>query len=260
MAKYIKKRLIFVGWILLAILLATSVVVWSNKTSHHDNNSAKETEQSAQEPEEPQNKPTQSEEPVVQPPATFDKTAYSLTDPNSIWVIVNKKHPLPSNYAPELTSVGGGYMRPVAASNMTSLLTGARDAGVPMTILSSYRSYSNQNSTYNGWVARDGQAAADTYSARPGYSEHQTGLAADLGNGICNLEACFGNTEAAKWLASNAHKYGFIIRYPSGMDQITGYQYEPWHIRYVGSELASEMQRTGVQTLEQFFNVSGGNY
>ncbi len=259
MAKYIKKRLIFVGWILLAVLLATSVVVWSNKTNH-DNNSSEKTEQSSQESEEPQDKLTEPEEPLVQPPVTFDKTVYSLTDPDSIWVIVNKKHPLPSNYAPDLTSVSGGYMQPVAANNMGNLLNDARNAGVSMTILSSYRSYSNQSSTYNGWVARDGQIAADTYSARPGYSEHQTGLAADLGNGICNLEACFGDTQAGIWLATNAHKYGFIIRYPNGMDYTTGYQYEPWHIRYVGTELASEMQRTGVQTLEQFFDVSGGNY
>ena len=123
-----------------------------------------------------------------------------------------------------------------------------------MKVISGYRSQYTQTSVYNSYAQKDGVTAADRYSARPRYSEHQTGLAADLGNGTCDLEICFGNTSAGKWLESNAHKYGFIIRYPKGKESLTGYQYEPWHLRYVGKELAIQIYKTN-QTLEQFFGL-----
>jgi D-alanyl-D-alanine carboxypeptidase len=109
---------------------------------------------------------------------------------------------------------------------------------------------------YNGYVAKDGQAAADRYSAKPGTSEHQTGLAMDvcLANSGCSLEQAFGDTPAGKWVAANAHKYGFIVRYLPGKDAITGYEYEPWHLRYVGIELATELQRNN-KTMEEFFGL-----
>lgn len=200
--------------------------------------------------------PKESPAPAQQLP-TFDKTKFSLTDPGSIWVIVNKKRPLPSTYVPtDLTAVAGGQMRSEASVALKNLLDTAKNSDQPLSIISSYRSYNTQKTTYNGWVARDGVAQADTYSARPGHSEHQSGLAVDLGNGTCNLEICFGDTAAGKWLATNAHNYGFIIRYPNGKDNITGYQYEPWHIRYVGAELASELTKAS-QTMEEFFGLSG---
>jgi D-alanyl-D-alanine carboxypeptidase len=108
-----------------------------------------------------------------------------------------------------------------------------------------------------------GQAEADRTSARPGYSEHQTGLAFDVevSGGKCHLEKCLGETPDGKWVAANAYKYGFIVRYPEGKENVTGYDYEPWHLRYVGTDLASEMHTKSVQTLEEFFNISGGkNY
>lgn len=200
------------------------------------------------------------EPPATPPPAppaaqSFNKQQYSLDDPNSVWIVVNKKRPLPSSYVPsDLTSVAGGLMRAQAASGLQTLLAASKQAGVPMQIISSYRSYATQASTYSGYVAKDGVAQADTYSARPGHSEHQTGLAVDLGNGTCNLEICFGDTPAGKWLAANAYQYGFIIRYKNGTTPITGYQYEPWHIRYVGTALAAELQKSG-QTMEQFFGL-----
>ena len=197
--------------------------------------------------------------PAPDPVPAFNKQKYPLDQPGSLWVVVNKKRPLPSNYAPAgLTSAGVGLLRAEAASALNGLLTASSNAGYPMSILSTYRSYSSQQSTYNGWVTRDGQALADTYSARPGHSEHQTGLAVDLGNGTCNLETCFGNTPAGQWLAANAHKYGFIIRYPNGKQNITGYQYEPWHLRYLGSELSSEIYKTG-QVMEEYFGLSAAS-
>ena len=101
---------------------------------------------------------------------------------------------------------------------------------------------------------------ADQQSARPGYSEHQTGFAADVGpvSQNCALQQCFGDTPEGKWLAANAYKYGFIIRYAADDQDITGYEAEPWHIRYVGTELSTQMHTTGIKTLEQFFNVPGG--
>ncbi len=199
--------------------------------------------------------PTPTPAPTQQPPA-FDKTKFSLTEPASIWVVVNKKRPLPSSYVPsDLTAVSGGQIRAEASTNLTNLVTTAKNAGHALSVISSYRSYSTQQTTYNGWVARDGVAQADTYSARPGHSEHQSGLAVDLGNGVCNLEICFGDTTAGKWLAANSSNFGFIIRYPSGKDNITGYQYEPWHLRYVGLELAKELQKTS-QTMEEFFGLT----
>lgn len=191
-------------------------------------------------------------------PKTLNKQQYSTTDASSIWVIVNKGRPLTDGYAPaDLVSAGNGQpIRNVASSSMKNLLADAAKAGVSMKVISGYRSQATQTSLYNSYVQKDGVAAADRYSARPRHSEHQTGLAADLGNsnGSCDLDVCFGNTAAGKWLATNAYKYGFVIRYQDGKESLTGYQYEPWHIRYVGADLAAEIQKSG-QTLEQFFGL-----
>lgn len=191
-------------------------------------------------------------------PPGFDKKAYSNNEPGSIWVVVNKQRPLdPKTYAPDdLTSVGGGQrLRAEAASALSKLITDAKMADLYISPLSGYRSYSTQVSVYNNEVAANGQAVADTQSARPGYSEHQTGLAIDVGGGGCGIEDCFGNTNEGKWVAANAYKYGFIIRYIPGKQTITGYRAEPWHIRYVGAALATEMRNQNIQTLEEFFGL-----
>lgn len=195
-------------------------------------------------------------------PAPQWPVIYSQTESSSLTVVVNKKHKLSSDYVPSLKSVSGAQMRPEAADALGLLLQDANAARVPMRVLSSYRSYSTQVSTYNGWVAQSGQAAADTFSARPGHSEHQLGLAVDLGelnNSACDLETCFGDTPAGKWLENNAQEYGFIIRYPKGKDTITGYQYEPWHLRYIGTEPAKAVKNSG-QTLDQYYGIQAGGY
>lgn len=201
-----------------------------------------------------QTAPVASQAPIT----TFDKSRHSLTDPNSPWVIVNKQRPLNSiDYAPlDLTSVGNGHqMRAEAATAFRQLLGGGQAAGQQINPLSGYRSYQRQKTVYQYNVDTYGQADADVASAKPGYSEHQTGLAIDIGGGGCGIEECFGDTPEGKWVATNAHSYGFIIRYPQGQQSITGYKYEPWHIRYVGVELATEMHRRGVLTLEEFFSL-----
>lgn len=195
---------------------------------------------------------------VVAPPPTWP-VLLTNSEASSLTVVVNKKHKLSSDYVPELTTVTGGQLRSEAAQALTKLLSKADEAGVSMSTLSSYRSYSTQVSTYNKWVNQSGQSAADTFSARPGHSEHQLGIAVDLGNGTCNLETCFGDTIAGLWLASNAQKYGFIIRYPLGKDSVTGYQYEPWHLRYVGVDAATAITASG-QTMDEYYGIAAGNY
>ncbi len=212
---------------------------------------------------------TSQDTPTVQPEATipepkqppFNSAMYSTSDASSPWVVVNKQNPLkPLSYTPtDLVGAGSGQLlRSTPAVALNKLLQSAAQAGQPMSVLSGYRSYGTQSAVYNNYVRTDGQASADTYSARPGHSEHQSGLAVDLGNGTCDLLACFGDTDAGIWLAQNAHRYGFIIRYPDGKTAVTGYQYEPWHLRYVGVELAAEMRKQNIQTMEEFFGIPGG--
>ncbi len=189
---------------------------------------------------------------------TFNKNLYSLDDPTSLWIVVNKARPLaPLKYAPsDLVFVGNGQrMRTEAAKALASLIKDASKQNLKLTPLSGYRAYQTQVSVYNNEVSKYGQKVADSESAKPGYSEHQTGWALDIGGGGCGIEDCFGNTAEGKWLAANAYKYGFIIRYTAAKQAITGYRAEPWHIRYIGQSLASEMHKTGYTTLEEFFGL-----
>lgn len=185
----------------------------------------------------------------------------SSTQASSLTAVVNKKHKLSNEYVPPLVNITGGQVRKEVVENLFSLLQDAKLAGATMKILSTYRSYSTQISVYQKWVNLYGKVEADRVSARPGHSEHQTGLAIDLGaaNGSCDLETCFEDTQAGKWLAINAPNYGFIIRYPKGKEDATGYSYEPWHLRYVGLEFASKISRSG-QTMDQYFGVEAGGY
>lgn len=150
-------------------------------------------------------------------------------------------------------------MRREAATALNDMLAAAKLTGNVLTPASAYRSYTTQVSVYNREVASNGQAKADSQSARPGYSEHQTGLAVDIAGGGCNIEDCFGTTAPGKWAAANAYKYGYILRYTDTDVAITGYRAESWHFRYVAPGLAAEMQAKAITSLEEFFGVSGGN-
>ncbi|HMH58829.1 MAG TPA: M15 family metallopeptidase [Galbitalea sp.] len=195
----------------------------------------------------------------------FDKEQFSLTDPTSYWVVVNKLRPLnPISYAPkDLVTVPVAHdnpavMRSAASTALVAMFAaGAAEGAGQMQIQSSYRSYSTQVAVYNGWVRSLGQAQADRQSARAGFSEHQTGLAVDISTVplICSLAACFGTTPQGEWLAANAYRFGYLLRYPADKTPITGYEYEPWHFRYIGIPLATEMHKEGVETLEEFFGL-----
>jgi len=192
----------------------------------------------------------------------FNKSEFSTTDPASLWVVVNKQHPLqPKDYAPsDLVGVGNGQtMRAEAASALNTMLADAKAAGYTVTPASGYRSYSYQITVYNNEVATYGQATADTESARPGYSEHQTGWAMDLASGGCSITDCFGDTPGGQWVTANAYKYGFLLRYPADKTDITGYRAESWHFRYIGIKLATELHNQHIETLEEFFNITGGS-
>ncbi len=241
-----KRRLLIILGVLIVVSLVATFV-FRQKAAAPENK--KVTQASSSETKEA---PPPTVAPQTQPVPALNKQAYSQTDPNSIWVVVNKRRPLPDGYVPKgITSSG---LRAEASSALQLLRADSAKRGIPLSILSAYRSQATQTSTYNAYVAKDGVAKADTYSARPRHSEHQTGLAVDVGSGSCNLESCFGTTPAGQWLASNAHQYGFILRYPAGKESITGYQYEPWHLRYVGKDLAQELY-TKSQTLEEFFGL-----
>ena len=202
------------------------------------------------------------------PPPSFNKKLYPIDNPNSIWIVVNKVRPLPKNFVPaQLVAPAVPLRLNSSASEMQvsrvmdlplrNLFTAAKAAGFSLMLNSGYRSYTFQNQLFNYYVKQSGQAAAEQSSARPGYSEHQTGLAADVGlsNSQCQIQQCFGDTPAGKWLTGNAYSYGFIIRYTHAKQAITGYEYEPWHIRYIGGILAKEMHDVAVETLEEFFGL-----
>lgn len=212
----------------------------------------------------PEPNPEPEPEPTPEPEPGFDRSAQSLDDPMSLWVVSNKLRPLnPTDFTPTdlvptegVENQNGQPLREPAARAAEAFIAGAAEAGHTVQIISAFRDHVLQASLYESYIIRDGQAAADTYSARPGHSEHQTGLVVDLDDyGPCYLNACFGDTPAGMWLAENAADYGFIVRYPEGKQEITGFTPEPWHFRYVGPELALEMQRTGITTLEEFFDL-----
>jgi len=191
-------------------------------------------------------------------------TACDVTNPARINVVVNKKHCFnPMTWAPDdLSAVAkkGYYMRAEAATAMQTMMDAASNVGQGFLISSAYRSYYDQVATYNYWVEVNGsQAEADKVSARAGYSDHQTGLTADLKLENCVLE-CFGTTTQYQWLATHAAEYGFIRRYPEGLTSITGYEPEAWHWRYVGIATAQDMKTKGIETLEQYLGITGGDY
>ena len=174
--------------------------------------------------------------------------------PGSSIFVVNKNRPLTTEYVPQdLIDAGGVLLGAEAAEAYTRMVADAAADGVAVSVVSGYRSHEEQSRLHVSYIASYGQEGADSLSARPGYSEHETGLAVDIGNpdGACALETCFEATAAGAWAAANAHRYGFIIRYPAGAEHITGYAYEPWHLRYVGPEAAGSILGAGV-TLEEY--------
>ena len=196
---------------------------------------------------------------TTQTTATAEQTSVATKQSNGeadlslgIQMVVNKKHKLPADYNPG--------ENPNAGEKVRELIKKMQELGFSISNqYSGFRSYEYQTKLYQNYVNKDGKEAADTYSARPGYSEHQTGLAFDILNGAGGLLGDNPQDEKAiEWLHSHAHEYGFIVRFQEGKEAITGYQAEAWHLRYVG-DIAEKIYTSNI-TLEEYFGVEGGNY
>lgn len=200
-------------------------------------------------------------EPIPEPVKPSVKEENKIENINGVTyidgiLVVNKTYALPSDYRP---SNSGDYqycttcLTPETINAFNEMQADAQALGLNLYISSGFRSYSYQENLYNNYVAQDGKEEADTYSARPGHSEHQTGLAFDLNT----IDDSFAYTAEGKWVAENCYKYGLILRYPKGKEQETGYQYESWHLRYVGNELAQKLYNNGNWiTLEEHFKIT----
>ncbi|OCA90822.1 peptidase M15 [Bacillus sp. FJAT-27225] len=189
-----------------------------------------------------------------------------IMNPENILALVNKEFSLPGEYRPNdlvrpnvpfsfgESDAEKSLMRKEAAKALEKLFAQAKKENIEIFAVSGYRSYIRQKTLFDVEVANSGLEKAEQVVAVPGQSEHQTGLTMDIASRATNLELteAFGETKEGKWLAENAHKFGFILRYPKGKEHITNYQYEPWHFRYVGTEAAKTMYKND-WTLEEFF-------
>lgn len=208
----------------------------------------------------------QKERDAAEKRAAEQKSSTTHRDPTKLDVVVDKRNPLiPLGYTPSTVAVscaghGTITVQVQVKDDLTALCNAAEAAGVPLSASSAYRSYSYQTTVYNRWVAQSGQAQADTFSARPGYSEHQTGFAIDFsvpGGATLNN---FTGTAQQKWLAAHGADYGFIQRYTDANSTETGYVAESWHYRYIGRDNAAAYLASGKTSLESFWGVSGGGY
>lgn len=278
------KRLIIVVTALLIILFGVMLIKEKKEAGPPDNTSQQEpdtndpNEEEVEDPEddeetsaeaekEPEPEPEPEEDPEEEPVEEEPDYGIIIEGPEVLDVLVNKKRNLPATYVPEdlvkitdlptvLENPEVNQLRSPAYEALKDLFKAAKDeAGYDLYARSGYRSYSTQKSLYASYVESYGQKAADKYSAKAGQSEHQTGLAIDITCQALNykLDDTFADTEEGKWVAENAHRFGYIIRYPKGKEDITGYMYEPWHIRYLGKDLAGKVYESGL-TLEEYFN------
>ncbi|RHW34902.1 D-alanyl-D-alanine carboxypeptidase family protein [Lysinibacillus yapensis] len=267
-AKKSKKSFIWIGvGIAVVIAIIIAMFFYWNQKNLHDNDAGQTPveENKGEQENQPENntqeqktteEPKENGEEQTEPQEPLTNGGYIEGQPlpsEPVYVegvlIANKKYPLPSDFAPGESKE--------ARSAFEKMAGDAKVAGFELVAFSTYRSFEYQQTLYNNYVDRDGQENADRYSARPGYSEHQTGLAFDIGEKGKEdlwLTEEFGETEAGKWLVENAHNYGFILRYPPGKENITGYMYESWHFRYLGVDLATKVKNAKV-TLEEYLGI-----
>ncbi len=215
-------------------------------------------------PAAPTKEPAPTPEPTAEPTAVgIDLAAYSTSAADSVWVLVNKQHPIePLDYEPaDLVAFRGTTIRQVAAGDLEAMFAAAKADGVTLGVRTAYRGYDQQAAIRADVERRRGFEHAERYSARPGFSEHQTGLSLDLHSPSqpgCDLATCFSNTAEGQWVAAHAAEYGFVVRYTPENTDATGFSPEAWHLRYVGRELAAWLRDNGIGSLEEAFGVTGG--
>lgn len=198
-------------------------------------------------------------------PTAPEPTELEQTEPQRLVAVITKEQAIrPLDYEPDdlVTWPGTDYaVRAEVHDQLELMFAAAEDEGLGLRVISAYRSHDTQAGTYDWWVRHNGRAAADATSARPGHSEHQTGLAVDLDStsGGCYLDQCFGQTDEGRWVAAHAHEFGFVISYPEGARETTGYAYEPWHVRYVGPRVATDMDARGITLLQDYASVSASS-
>lgn len=258
------KRFFITGIILLLVVSAV-VILYPAKPQHEtDTNNADSYEYYYNENEDEEDSLLPDDLSSI---LADNQTVPLDTIPGSITVLVNRVYLLPSTYIPanlvdpnvkfSFTYISDKRkMRKVAATALEKLFEAGEREGIILYGVSGYRSYARQKQIYDNNIATRGQAATDAVSAKPGSSEHQTGLTIDVSARSVNfrLDQSFGDTKEGKWLAKNAHLYGFIIRYPYGKSKITGYSYEPWHIRFVGKTVATYLYENEL-TMEEYYGV-----
>lgn len=238
-----------------------------NETDHQQDNTANENENQSpnNSNEEDINKPNENETNENQTP---DVTEDQINEDPTIIALVNKEYSLDENYVPNdlvkvdvptvLENPEVNQLREVAADALKTMFAKAKESDIELHARSGYRSYQTQVQLFQNYLNKHGEEAANRYSARPGQSEHQTGLVMDVTSESVNYQLSdrFGETKEGKWLSEHAHEFGFIIRYPKDAEDITGYIYEPWHIRYLGIDMARKVHESGL-TYEEYLEKEG---
>jgi zinc D-Ala-D-Ala carboxypeptidase len=207
--------------------------------------------------------------PFIEPDASLDSQGLIIiADGNDLLAPVNKQTTLKPDYEPEDLQPIPDYMAPPRAMQLRepalrkliALWHTAGYDGVNLQVISAYRSYGYQAELFQRYAASHGEEEANRFSARPGQSEHQLGTTVDFGGSAFDLKAEFAETEQGRWLADNAHYFGFVMSYPRGSEDITGYIFEPWHYRYIGVENALEWKNSGLSLTEYLMKQSGYDY
>ncbi|MEW4354052.1 LD-carboxypeptidase LdcB/DacB [Streptococcus pneumoniae] len=240
----------FNKYVITGLSLALLLSACSKKEEETLSKHQKESETSMTTTEKTQTKMEEDspKTPTMDDTVSYNGLYYSVKGKYGDVLVVNKHYPLSSDYNPGED--------PEAKAALLELIAAMQAEGYAISDqYSGFRSYDTQVSLYNNYVAQDGQAAADRYSARPGYSEHQTGLAYDLIDTTGNLVQ---EEKASKWLLKHAADYGFVVRYLYGKEKETGYMPEEWHLRYVGKE-AKDIAKSGL-SLEEYYGFTGGDY
>ena len=280
-----KKIIIVLSSIIVIIFIILMIFLFNTNTKDKDVNDGKEketTENTSQKEDnefsklsyykeenldrykayQDNNKDLSIEDIVTRVNLNLDKDPYTDTIPstnlNTNYLLVNKFNYLDSSYIPNNLELldnsyakSGIYLVKEAKDNLEKLINDAKNDGMNIRVISAYRSYTYQENLYNNYVKNDGVENADTYSARPGYSEHQTGLVVDVTRAFDDFNN-FENTDEYNWMLENATNYGFILRYPKDKENITTYSFEAWHYRYVGIELAQKIKASNL-TFDEYY-------